>query len=700
MTIQDITADYLMTGKNVKVFDGIAGAAKTSTLVNVLRAAGIDYVHTTSTNKLKRDIEKRFGGTAQTVASELFHTEDGVFYKDQKDTPAKVIIIDEILQVSPKIFEWIRAHADNKKIFVCTDSKQMLAPVTGESNLRKFFDLCNSDIVDYQKLTYSYRPVNNDTRKIYDYAYRRKSEYFDLYKYVTDHCDIVEVPEYDPANAYLVHSNDIEGEMYDEWGLRENYENELIPKGLIANKDIVDKKRYPIKPQNEITNNHDQYYQVNNVGSVVRYQGSEVADGHTLYYCINPNSKPTNREIYTAITRAKNFNDFKIVFWEARKDITLVSFNGLPIIKKDYVVLNNQNDYIIKDKDGKEIKATKKEELTNADIFEIRKQAQANDPGHYYAGVIKNGAVVKPGQQAAPVKHQISIQSIIRKEPRLALKYPGLFFSEIDKYNVVPHNTVCLHNGANGSKQKKECKYGLDLYSAYSSTWYNEGMIDSTSYTPKQNKQCKLYIVIDDACNLFEKGTIITQPLYDYVSKLTWMSSFVCIGSCDYIKNDRIGQLLWEKINKSKEDKKEVSSIHWGFLQKKYLTGVNLHNGWNIEGFYISSNNVYELTMIHLQSNLTLQMLKIQDALDLDYMDCHPFTDCLYFNIANDCDIINLAKKIELVIPNYKFRIFANDPKCTITSDQKVLYQNYENLKTREEIRKEQRKAKRREKHI
>lgn len=696
MDIHELTIDKLMSGKKVKVLDGIAGAAKTSALINLFLKNRVKYIHTTSTNKLKRDIEDRFGTSAYTVAGKLFKTDNGIFYNTQKEVNENIIIIDEILQTSPRIYEWIKMHKENKRIFVCTDRKQMLAPKTGESNLKKFTELCNDQDVDYYNFDYSYRPVNDETREIYNDAYSKESWASEYYKYIFEHCEVLlknEI-EYDSNNAFLCHSNDIESEMYDEYELRSNYNNDLIPKGMIANKEVKDAAKYPIMPQSETVGKDNlKYWQVSNVGSVVRYQGSEVPDGHILYYCINPHSVPNNRELYTAITRAKNFDNFKIVLWKAQKDIKLFTFNGKPIVQKSFVFVDKNHDYSLgKDENGNSIKASEKDNLNYADIAAIKKEAQKQNNTTYYAGVIKDGAVVNPDKKEKIKNNKLSAMGLIRKEPRLALKYPGLFYREIDKYNERPMTGLAI-NGSHKDKPISEYKYGIDLYSSYIHCWYNGKMIDCTTYTPEQNKECKIYLIHKSLSSLFQDGHILTQPLVDYLKKHNCMGleKYVCIGSCDYIKNDKIAEMLIQKAHKSVEDKQETKGIHWGLFQREYLQGVNLHGTIGVEAYVINQQNLYNLMMYHILSTEILVMLQIRYVIDNGSWDfainTHPHVDCLYFNTHDD--IKELGDKIAAAIPGYYFRIFENDINKKKTSEQVILYQNYDNLKTRAEIRKE-----------
>lgn len=110
----------------VKVVYGVAGRGKSSIINDFFRSHNIPYLWTTSTNKLKRDAIERYGCKASTVCSALFTSENGQFYLEEKEPECKTIIIDEILQTSPKVLEWVRHHVGKYNIIILTDMKQML----------------------------------------------------------------------------------------------------------------------------------------------------------------------------------------------------------------------------------------------------------------------------------------------------------------------------------------------------------------------------------------------------------------------------------------------------------------------------------------------------------------------------------------------------------------------------------------------
>ena len=124
--IFSFTEDQFLDPNLVKVVYGVAGRGKSSIINDFFRSHNIPYLWTTSTNKLKRDAIERYGCEASTVCSALFSSENGQFYLEEKEPECRTIIIDEILQTSPKVLEWVRHHAGKYNIIILTDMKQML----------------------------------------------------------------------------------------------------------------------------------------------------------------------------------------------------------------------------------------------------------------------------------------------------------------------------------------------------------------------------------------------------------------------------------------------------------------------------------------------------------------------------------------------------------------------------------------------
>ena len=93
LNIFGISDNDMLNPQIVKIICGIAGSAKSSNIDKFFRTKGIDYARFTSTNKLKRDARDRYGCYCDTIAGGLFHTDDGLFFSEEKDSPYENIAL-------------------------------------------------------------------------------------------------------------------------------------------------------------------------------------------------------------------------------------------------------------------------------------------------------------------------------------------------------------------------------------------------------------------------------------------------------------------------------------------------------------------------------------------------------------------------------------------------------------------------------
>lgn len=670
-SIEDITIDRILRNQ-VTVIEGIAGSAKTSTTVKVLKEAGIPFLHTTSTNKLKKDIERRFGYQAKTTASALFSNKDLQFYTGEKEVNEDVIIIDEILQTDKNVFGWINDHK-NKHIIICTDKKQMLSPFTGEKlipELEKFEQ--NYDTIN---LEYSYRPVNSETRQLYDKFYNLSSDYLvrpSVVKstFITEPFN--ETIEYNPDNVYLCHTNAIEKKLYKLWDLYNDYSNpNIIEKGSLSSKATKNiSTNNPILPQiDSDTNKIMRYYQIGNVGSVVRYQGSEIEEGHTLYYFINPHSKITVREIYTMLTRAKNFHDIRIEVVPEEENTSekklLVSFNGLPIYSKRMMTIDTEETHIPSDKYQETLNEVKN---TNYDD-EVKN-------GYVYTGLVnKNQKVIVP-QLPQTVKAGKGIWTLLKKEPMSSFSKTELLYSQIEycneKYGVGVENISGIGSlNLDTSENREKHAFEIDLYSAYPNVWYHCGILDGDTYRTEKGGSVELYLILS-GCKM---GRIISGDLLEFLNTHGESVKSHFLGSCDTLKSDTIGEKLYTMAYGTIESKQALKSMRYGYMQKPYFKHEALEH--NTDVYIRQQTYKWEIQLAYIQSQMGLLISKVRYEL---YGNCHSgyaVVDALFFDNYNETTGENLKR---LIAP-YDFRITKNENKKT--SDQEVLYKTYQDLKHR-----------------
>lgn len=328
-------ADFL-DSKKVKVVYGVAGRGKSSVINNFLQSNSIAYTWTTSTNKLKRDAAERYGCEAKTVCSALFTSDAGRFYIDEKDPDAKTIIIDEILQTSVKVLDWIRHHKDVYNIIVLTDTHQMLAVDNNKNSfLKAFNDFLKEPFVISDEGTETQRARDAETKATIEYLYtqsdERSTEFVKALKSHRYNVIRYEDMQFSTNDIYITHLNETEDMLYRDKNFAGTAfaESDLVAKGSIASRPPKDFTKYPILSQLQAERLKSQaYYQLKNVGSCTRYQGSECTTSQTLYYIITPDSRVTNREWYTVVSRCWSIDSITIVVADKEVKTKLSNFAG------------------------------------------------------------------------------------------------------------------------------------------------------------------------------------------------------------------------------------------------------------------------------------------------------------------------------------------------------------------------------------
>lgn len=687
--LSELKIDTIMKN-NCLILDGIAGAAKTSATVSLLMQNGIKYIHTTSTNKLKADIENRFGYQAYTTASALFQNDNGRFYLSEKECESEVIVIDEILQTSPKVFQWIENHPE-KHIVICTDSKQMLAPVSGEQMLDELHEIEGEK--ETMRFSYSYRPANEETRDIYEMAYKADSDGTDLYDKLKNKLRIEEYTDefiYTPSDVFLCHTNDIEKFMYRTYDLYNDYNNPtIIKKGQLATSKNGISKNHPILPQCE-TKGITSYYQIGNLCSVVRYQGSEVEQGHTLYYLINKNSRITNRECYTMLTRAKDFNDICVVIMpeqETRNKHRMCGFCGCEIwdktgIRIKGVTSDNCDDLKNPEKYDEEINYAR----------EAGAKEMAENKVVFSSLCTENG---EPIQKEYPKTHKNDpmIRRLLKKEPSAAFsKTEDLYWKVSQIY--FNHNwpqqdgastklKMMTNINLDDRTRREDFEYELDLYSAYPQLWYKNGILDGDSFeiadedSNGKDKDVTLVVITTGKY----KGRIVSKDLPDYWTAHGMPTYYDVVGYVNKLKTDKIGETIYHMAYDTTETKAKLKKMMYGYMQKPYLeyeyipeetrkiTGAE----WPI----VTRNpyHRYEIQLAYILSNLSLVMSKIRYAIYGNVEEGRTVVDALFFNDYDEEKLNKIKKEV-----HYDFRIKKHDWK---NGTEEVITKTYPELKKR-----------------
>ena len=331
-------SDFLDATK-VKVIHGVAGRGKSSIVNNFLKQNNIDFLWTTSTNKLKRDAQERYNCEAATVCSALFKNENGRFYCDEKTINKHTVIIDEILQTSIKVLDWIEHNKNIVNIIIMTDTHQMLSVDNNSSEfLRRFNELMNKPYVIVDEGFETKRARDKETKDKIESLYKTSNDDSTefLKDVATNRFDIIKYEDmpFSTNDVYITHRNETEEMLYRDKKLSTMFFNddELICKGSIASKPPKDLSKYPILSQLQAERMKSQaYLQLANIGSITRYQGSEVTDKQKLYYIITLDSRITNREWYTVVSRCWTLDSIVIVIANRQTKEKLKTFNNRKI---------------------------------------------------------------------------------------------------------------------------------------------------------------------------------------------------------------------------------------------------------------------------------------------------------------------------------------------------------------------------------
>lgn len=666
----------------IDVIKGTAGSRKSSELDKKYHLRQ-DVYRVTSTVKLMKDAIKRFGCRCGTIAGTLFTTEKGHFFVKMKDPDAKVIIIDEILQTSPKVLEWCKVHRGEYKIIITTDTHQMLPKGIGKIFLKKFNEFCELPFVNVINLRKTYRPVNKETEdlyyELYDNVENDKINMFEKCRHLFRTIDFSEMT-FSKDSVYLTHTNDIEEYLYRVFDIYHRFELDFIPKGCISRTE-GDVEKYPILCQNQAERLHTtNYLQASNVGTVTRYQGSEVLPGNTCYFIIGPHSKVGNREFYTALTRCKDMKDFVIVickdaektklktlFGKKVKDMGVIHLDGDDIDAKIY------EDHTIDPESFNKILS-----ITVSDDYEYSKDVIYINGEQYHRRIKET--------EEEPKKYRYTLSSLLKKHPEYDFSMMEDVWKILESRNVTEYKSPHFSN-AGTSKGKENYKYYIDLFSAYphilkySLTPVNgEIIVDEEKVNGKWDPQpgyLDYYYIFSRHFNEQIGTDVLVKQLLQYDPD----ASCYYLFSVPAVKGNSLGDFLVEESTKSIESKNDVKNLHWGYLERHYMDIVgskDVQTGEILGYFVRNSHNRYELLSTAIFSSLLAISIHLAQ-----FEHGHICVDATYFD--EEETIEKMKERMAIKYPKMQYRI-----KEVKTG--KVIYQTYEDLKSKDDIRREKKR--------
>ena len=689
--------------KNIaKVLDGPAGSAKSSNVHSIFTDAGKPYKRDTSTNKLKRDAERRYGGDVDTIAGGLFLTVNGIFFSKPKPPECENIVIDEILQTDARVLDWVKEWVGKVNIIICTDTHQMLAPVYGDTLLRKFEEFCKQPFVMYTKLEKTYRPRTAETEAYYYEAYKAVDTDENLYRRDRGkfkNISFAEMP-YNHNDIYICHTNACERYLFEAFRIADDYEAPLIPKGMIARKSIEDPTRYPIMCQQDVNGKQLCYLQPEHIGTPTRYQGSEVTLEQTLYYLVEPNSRITPREWYTVISRLYDIQNLVIVTCDIPKKIVLTEYNGRPI--KDFKAKTLSEDVELSD--GRKLSdLCKTDERTvsmpAADFDKIVSTFTDTDTTHFstskffYDGKRILSDATEPAD--GPINPKaVSMSSLLNKEPDFDFGYMAAFMQNYEKMQkhyfgkVEQDLTTCpAITGSGGLKGKRDYQFGIDMKAAFPSILKNEWLPTGGIFYPRQDgmeqkiahtDKFDWYIgCVSGQCGLVPWASVKRAMASGY-------TDFYYIGSSSQKQGSRMGDKLHELAFRSIESDRKRKAIHYGLMNRPWISGIDYEDG-KPKAYTIDERSNHQLLKLTIDSYMDCIMYDIKREIYKDFFEFETSglikTDCLYFDY--DGDIEELGDRIAKKLPGYDFRIFKNSEA---DKHDNVLYQTYKDLLPEKEV--------------
>ena len=662
----NISDDIMQNKSIIKVIDGIAGSAKSSAIDDYFKGK---YKRFTSTVKLMKDAIARFDCPCNTIAGGLFTSEKGKFFLEEREVDYETVVIDEVLQTSQRVLEWCNNHCGDYNIIICTDSRQLLPPEVGTYFLRRFKEFCEQDNVCYIRLTKTYRARDIQTEELFNLLYEHvENDEINMFEYLRDEFKTISYKDmpFNINSVYLTHTNDIEEFLYRDKDIINNTDLEFIAKGCIAKRKKVNYDNYPILCQNQaIKRKVTNYLQASNIGTVTRYQGSEVHDTQKCYFLIEKNSKICNREFYTALTRCWKKESFIIVMCDEVKEEKMTSFRGLPIKKKGFIHIKKDN-----------IPANainEKDKTVDIKVFNEIIDKHKNSPNMcfsediiYIDGNPYTKEQMKFNKEETKTKY--TMLGLLKKEPMFDYSFMERVYKILDKNNIdwlkAPHFCGNVHS-------KKEFNRQMDLFSAYPHVLKYEYMpVNGKIYEKETVGTIPFYHYNGP---LFG-DCIITKPLKDRLEKILDKGTYEIdyLFSTDCKKGNYIGDTLIEACYKSVEEKKETKGVHWGYLEKKYL---EKHNNCYVRNEYFN----HQILMVHILSVLYEIILGIAFYLNGEDLG-RICVDAVYYN-EDENKTERLKDLFERELKEYDYRI--------IDKEENLLYQSYENLKTNKEIKAE-----------
>lgn len=681
----------------INVISGKAGCSKSGDTHAFYEGANKKMLWLTSTHFLAKVAEERFGHKCYTIAGGAFVTVGGVYYKEFKDIDADVVVMDEVLQADIKrVVDFCNENVGKVKIVLLTDVHQMLTPDEEFDTLNVFNKFIQQDNVVFSEITYTKRADDDETREAYNYYYNLDgdmpisvSEIKKKYKTI-DYSQM----SYNYTDKYIVHTNDQEEFMYLDKNLASLRDAPVIPKGGIAGRKNPNRDVYPVLPQNIVKKNkryeRKGYFQLANIATPTRFQGSEAKAGETLYYIISDKSGISAREFYTVITRLHRIQDLVIVICNEvpEKVEHLKTFRGLPVKREKYLSIPHEgetktltaaamNEFFEKnypDTDdicyNKDIVYAEKSGKGNIKMIAMMKKGAKQPQGSMC--VVNGLGKVEPFRST-----QVNIQSVSRRDGALQYSYVPEIYEILDKEGLKGVAVPRLAKGTNNLSGKY--KYDVDLSGAYPLFLnYFEVPIEGLLSRKPSKNMLNFYLY---------KGKTFTNNSLINNEKLIEQIKNENLGEVKYLFSlpKKIGCIPGEyalkEYHKSAEAKDKCKkNMLWGIWEKEFLQ-------LNKDCYIMQESHIYKILMATIYSQQSYYMYNLCKALN-EHNHC---VDAVYLEKEPDD---NTVKIVESVLPEcieYKIENLTYDKN----DKRRIIYRRGVELKSESEIKRDKMRAKR-----
>ena len=684
-----ITKELLEDKDTPLVLNSIAGCAKSSCTFGILTNLNISFGWFIATNLLKfsaitKYSDKNPSVKFSTIASGLFTNKGTHYYIDYKEPDVDVIVIDEILLSSPRVFDFINDNLGSYKFIILTDDRQMLGASESDAFRMKYklHELMErSDVITITETLRARDTKTNELyHKFYDIADSEQMFYTPFLKENFRTIDFEDMP-YDKTAVYACHKNTLDLLMYKKFEFNNMPDIDRIPKGQFASRPPKNLENYPLLPQIEAEKKGapKSYCQVGNIGSVTRLQGSEAEN--TLYYLVTESSVITARELYTLITRLWYIDNLVVVICDesqlAEKPKT---FMGIPVKKMEYLHIDyDDNTKVCSRQEMKEIfedypdtddvyynkEVIYRKDYTNC----IAYLASGHRPSKSYA-MIKGTPKSLFGQQ-----RQRTIMSLAKRTGVLAHTYTPQIYTILEKYGYDHISAPRIHG------KRPKCKYNIDFTSAYPQIMYfckmpAEGMLSTT----RSDDMINYYLYEGSK---FTNGSVVDEDLANDIMAHPDWGKVTYIFSTPFSQGLYIGEELYFKSFKSIEDKAEVKDIlrGSGLFEHHYLT--RKEDGTDGPCYVINEYNHYELFFATVYSQLTHLMIKLSDALNANGIKVKKIqVDAVKFD---DLDIDKCVKIATETLPEWaKWKI--EELSNVHGVPNKMICMNYDPLPSRDDV--------------